>query len=77
MAACDTCGNEYEQCLEVQVAGETYFFDCLECAAQRLAPVCGHCGVRILGHGLGIDDRFFCCAHCARAVGVWQFRDSA
>jgi Rieske Fe-S protein len=30
-----------------------------------MAPVCEHCGCRIIGHGVQAGGRFFCCAHCA------------
>jgi hypothetical protein len=69
MARCDVCGNEYDKTFEVRHAGRSYNFDCLECAAQRLAPTCTHCGCRILGHGLEQEGLFFCCASCARAKG--------
>lgn len=32
----------------------------------RIAPECEHCHCRMLGHGVEVDGRFFCCAHCAR-----------
>jgi hypothetical protein len=70
MKRCDTCGNEYERTFEVLVEGRTYVFDCFECAIHKLAPLCEHCGVRVIGHGLEADKRMFCCAHCARARGI-------
>lgn len=70
MARCDTCGNDYESSFEVKRDGQTYTFDCFECAAHKLAPACEHCGCRILGHGVQSDDHLFCCAHCARVSGV-------
>lgn len=30
----------------------THVFDSFECAIHRLAPVCEHCGCKIIGHGL-------------------------
>ena len=33
---------------------------------QGLATVCEHCQVRIVGHGVEVEGRFYCCAHCAR-----------
>ncbi|MFI6764931.1 hypothetical protein [Streptomyces sp. NPDC050355] len=77
MAACEVCGNEYEMAFEVRVAGTAYTFDCFECAAHKLAPVCENCGCRILGHGHQSDGQFFCCAHCARAQGHMALADSA
>jgi hypothetical protein len=73
MAVCDTCGNDYWMAFEIRtVGGNTYTFDSFECAAQRLAPVCEHCGCRVLGHGTEASGRFFCCAHCARKSGASQ-----
>lgn len=70
MARCVTCGNEYEHPIEVKVDGQRYTFDCFECAIHQLAPRCESCGCRILGHGIQVDERMFCSAHCARNVGV-------
>ena len=70
MAACDTCGNDYDKAFTVTRAdGHTATFDSIECAAVGLAPVCAHCGCRILGHGVEADDKIYCCAHCARKAG--------
>ena len=49
---CETCGNGYDKPFQIVKNGKTYTFDSFECAIQALAPVCGNCGVRILGHGL-------------------------
>jgi phage terminase large subunit GpA-like protein len=69
VGVCDVCGNEYWMAFEVRtVSGARYTFDSLECAAQRLAPICEHCQCRILGHGVEVSGRFFCCAHCARSA---------
>jgi hypothetical protein len=40
-----------------------------------LAPACGHCGCRIVGHGVEADGSMFCCAHCAREEGVSGLAD--
>lgn len=70
LRTCDTCGNEYWMAFEVRVvSGETYHFDCFECAVQKLAPRCEHCDCRVIGHGVEVSGRFFCCAHCARQSG--------
>ena len=69
MAKCDVCGNDYWMSFEVRtMTGDVYSFDSLECAAQRIAPQCEHCGCRILGHGVEVEGRFYCCAHCAREM---------
>jgi hypothetical protein len=77
MARCANCGNEYHRTFDVQVDGATYTFDSFECAIHKLAPVCAHCGCRIVGHGMEAGERFFCCAHCAREAGVEGVADRA
>ena len=70
MATCEVCGNDYDQALTISVAGgEDHVFDSFECAISRLAPTCGHCGVRVIGHGIQAGDQIYCCANCARAEG--------
>ncbi len=70
MARCAVCGNDYHRSFEVVTAGARHVFDSFECAIQKLAPVCDHCGCRIIGHGIEAKGKFFCCAHCARETGV-------
>ncbi len=70
MAQCEVCGNEYDKAMEITVAGATHTFDSFECAIHAIAPVCEHCGVKVVGHGVEADGRFFCCAHCAAAAGA-------
>lgn len=70
MAVCEVCGNEYRMAFEVHVAGAVHTFDSFECAMHKLAPVCENCGVKVAGHGVEADGHFYCCAHCARAVGI-------
>ena len=70
MARCDVCGNEYDKTFEVVMEGSTGIFDSFECAIHALAPICEHCGCRVIGHGIEHDNRFFCCAHCASEAGV-------
>lgn len=76
-AACEVCGNEYDKPLEVTKGGETHVFDSFECAIHALAPACGHCGCKVIGHGVEGGDRMFCCAHCAREEGVTGPQDRA
>jgi hypothetical protein len=52
-------------------------FDCFECAIHALAPVCDHCGCRVIGHGMQADGKMFCCAHCAGKEGVVELADRA
>jgi hypothetical protein len=72
---CEVCGNDYDKGFVVIRAGETFVFDSFECAIHRLAPVCEHCGCRVIGHGVESRGSIFCCAHCAEAVGVTELRD--
>ena len=75
MPICDHCGNDYDKAFQVIRNGQTHTFDSFECAIQKLAPVCEHCQVKIIGHGLEADGRFFCCDHCAGKQGVDGLRD--
>jgi phage terminase large subunit GpA-like protein len=69
VATCEVCGNDYWLSFEVNTAGGgKHVFDSFECAVQRLAPVCEHCGCRVIGHGVEVEGRFYCCAHCARTT---------
>jgi hypothetical protein len=67
---CEVCGNEYDKAFEVIAAGQRHVFDSFECAIHKMAPVCEHCGCRVIGHGVEAAGHFYCCAHCARDVGV-------
>ena len=70
MAECEVCGNDYYLSFEVIAAGNRHVFDSFECAIHKLAPICAHCGCRIIGHGIEAKQTFFCCARCARMAGV-------
>ena len=52
MARCDQCGNDYDKAFQISMAGRTMTFASFECAIQKLAPSCEHCGCRIIGHGV-------------------------
>jgi hypothetical protein len=76
MAQCEVCGNDYDKSFQVKLSqGATHVFDSIECAASALAPRCGQCNTRILGHGLEANGTMYCCANCARKAGVQQLRD--
>jgi hypothetical protein len=77
MAKCEVCGNDYELSFEVVAAGARHIFDSFECAIHKLAPICEHCGCRIIGHGITAQGTFYCCAHCAHAEGATNIRDNA
>jgi hypothetical protein len=70
MAKCEVCGNDYHLSFEVVMAGQAHTFDSFECAIHKLAPICAHCGCRIVGHGIEGRAAFYCCAHCAEKAGV-------
>lgn len=75
MAACQVCGNDYYKAFQVIVSGQSHIFDCFECAIHALAPVCNHCGCKIIGHGVEANEVFYCCAHCASKSGVQGLKD--
>jgi hypothetical protein len=75
MATCEVCGNDYHLSFEVTAAGHRHVFDSFECAIQKLAPICAHCGVKVVGHGIEANNTFYCCAHCARQQGVAEAVD--
>jgi hypothetical protein len=76
MAKCEVCGNDYELSFEVVTAGQRHVFDSFECAIHKLAPICDHCGCRIIGHGIQANNTFYCCAHCAHHAGATSIRDN-
>jgi hypothetical protein len=75
MARCEVCGNDYYRSFQVVTGGHTHTFDSFECAIHQLAPICEHCGCKIVGHGTESDGTFYCCAHCARESGVTAVAD--
>ena len=77
MARCEVCGNEYDKAMEISVGGQAHTFDSFECAIHAIAPVCAHCGCKVIGHGVEADGSFFCCAHCASQSGVEGVHDRA
>lgn len=77
MAQCEVCGNDYDKAFQVITAGVPHTFDSFECAVHALAPVCDHCGCKIVGHGVEANGAFYCCASCANKAGVTGVRDRA
>jgi hypothetical protein len=76
-ARCEVCGNQYDKAFQVVAAGVPHWFDSFECAIHAIAPICEHCGCRIVGHGMEAGGHFYCCAHCAAAAGQGAMRDRA
>jgi hypothetical protein len=74
-ARCETCGNDYDKAFLVTINGGSHTFDSFECAIEKLAPRCGRCGQRIIGHGVEKTSQIFCCAHCASGAGVQELKD--
>jgi hypothetical protein len=72
---CEVCGNHYDKAFEVRIHSVSHVFDSFECAIQALAPICAHCGCRVIGHGVEQSGQMFCCAHCAGESGVSGLRD--
>lgn len=77
MGTCVNCGNDYSGSFTIKMKEGTYEFDCFECAISALAPECEHCGTKIIGHGVQKGEDIFCCASCAKQVGIHVLRDHA
>ncbi len=75
MPRCETCGAEYDHTFEIHRDGKSWTFDSFECAIAKLAPRCGHCGCRVIGHGVEEGGTVFCCQHCLdETLGVAEGR---
>lgn len=68
MATCEVCGNQYDKSFDIEENGRRHTFDSFECAIHALAPACAHCACRVIGHGVEVASRIFCCAHCAKSA---------
>ena len=77
MPKCEVCGNDYDKAFEVSVGGKSHVFDSFECAIHALAPTCAHCDCKIIGHGVEVGGKMFCCANCARHAGESGVSDRA
>jgi hypothetical protein len=77
MPICENCGNDYDKAFQVTMNGQSHSFDSFECAINKLAPTCGQCGTRIIGHGVESHDKMFCCANCAEKAGETGLQDRA
>jgi hypothetical protein len=75
MGKCEVCGNDYDKTFQVTRGARVHTFDCFECAIQALAPVCRHCGCKVIGHGVEAEGLIFCCANCAAKEGVRGMKD--
>lgn len=70
MATCEICGNQYDKSFDVIIGGKRHTFDSFESAISAVAPTCTLCSCRIIGHGVKVGNRMFCCAHCANSAGT-------
>jgi DNA-directed RNA polymerase subunit RPC12/RpoP len=61
----------------VNMGGKTHTFDSFECAIQKLAPTCPHCGCRVIGYGVEQGEVIYCCAHCTAQEGADALVDRA
>jgi hypothetical protein len=77
MKTCDVCGNNYDKTFTLTQGERTGTFDSFECAIHAFAPVCAHCGCRVLGHGAESGGHIYCCAHCGEQHGVQGLADRA
>ncbi|MDL9946533.1 hypothetical protein QSJ19_13205 [Gordonia sp. ABSL11-1] len=72
MAICDVCGNDDDHSMTITINRDDRdvhgTFDSFECAITALAPLCAHCGCRVMGHGVAIGSALYCCAHCGQQV---------
>jgi len=72
-ASCEVCGNNRERCFEVLLGGERHIFDSFECAMLALTPKCALCGCRIVGHGVQVENTFYCSNLCANLHSVREY----
>lgn len=79
MPQCDVCGNDHPHTMTIEIGSGPYakrgVFDSFECAIRAVAPRCAHCGCNIIGHGVESDGTHYCCAHCARQMGIGGVAD--
>lgn len=69
--SCATCGNLYDKPFRlIDAEGREFWFDSFECAIQKVAPECRHCGCKIIGHGVDDNGPMFCCGHCQAQHGA-------
>ena len=65
MPVCDNCGNDYDKAFQIIKDGKTHTSTVSRCAIARLAPVCEHRQVRIIGHGMESKKLILLRDHCA------------
>ncbi len=73
----EVCGSRYDEAFQGIAAGVPHWFDAFECAIHAIAPVCEHCGCKIVGHGMEAGGHCYCCAPCAAEAGQGAMRDRA
>ena len=75
MGKCEKCGNEYDKTFVVEKEGKKHTFDSFECAISIMAPKCEHCNCMVIGHGVEVGNKIYCCAHCAKVSGDKGVKD--
>jgi len=77
MGTCDECGSPYDDSFTIERNAATHVFDSFECAVRHLlAPVCAHCGCRIVvGDEIEVGDAIFCCIGCATEASMRNTRE--
>ena len=74
MERCEVCGQGYHRLIRVEQDGRDHLFDCFQCAIAAMAPSCGHCGAKVIGHGMAREGDIFCWQGCADAAIRGQAR---
>lgn len=72
MAVCEICGHEDDAMFTITRGGISSTFDSFECAIHAMAPRCGRCRCRVLGHGVKSGSTLYCCDHCAQQASVQE-----
>jgi hypothetical protein len=73
MAKCEVCGNEYDKALTLLLPGiatPSIVSNARFRRSHRSATAS-----RVIGHGVEVGGRFFCCAHCARLATSADVKD--
>ena len=79
MGQCVQCENEYDKSFSVKMPdGQSYEFDCFQCAITKLAPRCSQCSAIMVGPGFETEkDDYYCCQQCAEAADAKLESDHA
>src|SRR5437667_240645 len=70
MAKCDDCGNEYYLSSDVITVDARDTFNSFEFAIKMLAPVCDHCGARLIAVSVARATRSSPQCQCSRFISI-------